>query len=325
MLGANLGEDRTDVEAVVGVRGTRGEAVADREVPRRGHGPGDLVEASGAGLDREDCAQQAASVLVSRVREQFLGRRLLDDLTGVHDGDLVGHLGNKRQVVGDEDHCESQLLTQLVEQVDDLLLNGHVQSGGRFVSNDELRVTGQSHSDQNSLTLAAGKLVRVGLQGALGVQAHQLKEFLCAAGSATLGQLLHLCLDEHGGIERGESILVDHCHLVAQKCTTLFRLHLQQVLAFIEDLTGDLCLRVNEAHNGQCRNGLTTSGLTDEAHGFAGTHLEGHVIDDIDIAVALELDAQVLHLEQRCFVRSRDKTIVTLAFDNFQIVQALLQ
>ena len=175
-------------------------------------------------------------------------------------------------------------------------MNGHVQSGGRFVSNDELRVTGQSHSDQNALTLATGEFVRVGLQGALGVQAHQLKEFFCRTSASTLGQLLHLCLDEHGGIERGESILVDHCHLVAQKCTTLFRLHFQQVLVFIEDLTGDLCLRVNEAHDGQCRNGLTTSGLTDEAHGFAGTHLEGHVIDDIDIAVALELDAQVLDL-----------------------------
>ena len=302
------------------MRGTRGEAVADREVPRRRHGPGDLVQTSGAGLDGKDCAQQAAGVLVGRVSEQFLSGSLLDDLTGVHDGDVVGNLCDKSQVVGHEDHCESQLLTQLVEQVDDLLLNGNVQCGGRFISNDELRVTSQCHSDQNALTLATGEFVRVGLEGTLGIQAHQLKEFLCAAGSAALGQLLHLCLDEHGGVERGESILVDHCHLVAQKRTTLFMLHLQQVLTFVEDLTGDLCLRVNEAHNGQCRNGLTTSGLTDEAHGLAAAHLEGHVIDDIDIAVTLELDAQVLDLEQRCFVRSRDKTIVTLAFDNLQIV-----
>ena len=49
------------------------------------------------------------------------------------------------------------------------------------------------------------------------------------------------------------------------------------------------------------------------------------MIDDIDIAVTLELDAQVLDLEQRCFFRSGNETIVTLAFDNFQIVQALLQ
>ena len=159
------------------------------------------MEASGAGLDREDCAQQAASVLVSRVREQFLGRRLLDDLTGVHDGDLVSHLGDKRQVVGHEDHCEAELLTQLVEQVDDLLLNGDVQCGGRFISNDELRVAGQCHCDQDSLTLATGEFVRVGLEGALGIQAHQFEEFLCAAGASTLGQLLHLCLDEHGRVQ----------------------------------------------------------------------------------------------------------------------------
>ena len=307
------------------MRGTRGEAVADREVPRRGHGPGDLVQTSRAGLDGKDCAQQTAGVLVGRVGEQFLSGSLLNDLTGVHDGDVVGNLCDKSQVVGDEDHCESQLLTQLVEQVDDLLLNGDVQCGGRFISNDELRVAGQCHCDQNSLTLATGEFVRVGLQGALGVQAHQLEEFLCAAGSAALGQLLHLCLDEHGRVQRGKRILVDHCHLVAQKRATLFRLHLQQVLAFVEDLTGDLCLRVNEAHDGQRGNGLTTSGLTDEAHGLTGANLEGNVVDDIDIAVTLELDAQVLDLEQRCFFRSGNETIVTLAFDNFQIVQALLQ
>ena len=212
------------------------------------------MQTSRAGLDGKDRAQQAAGVLVGRVSEQFLSGSLLDDLTGVHDGDVVGNLCDKSQVVGHEDHCESQLFTQLVEQVDDLLLNGNVQCGGRFIGNDELRVTSQCHCDQNSLTLATGEFVRVGLEGALGVQAHQLKEFFCAASASTLGQLLHLSFDQHGGVERGESILVDHCHLVAQKCTTLFMLHLQQVLAFVEDLTGDLCLRVNEAHDGQCRN-----------------------------------------------------------------------
>ena len=88
-----------DVQAVIRVRGPGSEAVADREVTRRGHRAGDLVQSPGAGLDGQDRAQQAARVLVGGVHEQLLRGRLLDDLTGVHDRNVVGHLGDERQVV----------------------------------------------------------------------------------------------------------------------------------------------------------------------------------------------------------------------------------
>ena len=227
--------------------------------------------------------------------------------------------------MGHEDHCESQLFTQLVEQVDDLLLNGNVQCGGRFIGNDELRVTSQCHCDQNALTLATGKLVRVGLEGALGIQAHQLKEFLCAAGSAALGQLLHLCLDEHGRVQRGKRILVDHCHFVTQEGATIVGVHLQEVLAFVENFTGDLCLGIDQAHDGQSRDRLTTAGLTNQAHGFASANLEGYVIDNVDITVALELDAQILDLQEGLSGEVIFEAVGALAFDRFQIVEACLQ
>ena len=44
------------------------------------------------------------------------GRRLLDDGAGVHDGDPVGDLDQQRQVVGDENDAEAELLAELVEQ-----------------------------------------------------------------------------------------------------------------------------------------------------------------------------------------------------------------
>ena len=58
-------------------------------------------------------------------------------------------------------------------------------------------------------------------------------------------------------------------------------------------------LGIDEAHDGQGRDRLAAAGLAHEAHGLAGAHLEGHVVDDVDVAVTLELDAQVLDLEQR--------------------------
>ena len=195
--------------------GARREAVALREVRRGRHGAGHLVEPSGAGLDGGDGTEQAAGVLVAGVGEDLLGGALLDDLASVHDGDGVCHLGHEGEVVGDEDHREAELLAQLVEQVDDLLLHGHVEGGGGLVGDDQLRVAGQGHGDEHALALAAGQLVRVGLQRALRIEAHELEQFLGAAGAAAGGELLHLRLDEHGRVERGESVLIDHGDLVA--------------------------------------------------------------------------------------------------------------
>ena len=81
--------------------------------------------------------QQTPGVLVNGVGQQLTGGGLLDHLARVHDGDAVSQLSHQRQVVGDEDHGEAELFTQLVEQVDDLLLDGHVQRRRRLVGQDQ--------------------------------------------------------------------------------------------------------------------------------------------------------------------------------------------
>ena len=101
----------------------------------------------------------------------------------------------------DEDHREAELLTQLVEQVDDLLLNGHVQRGRRLVGQDQGGVTGQRHGDENALTLTAGELVRVAAQRALGVESHQLEQLFGTASASARAELGHLSADEHGGVQ----------------------------------------------------------------------------------------------------------------------------
>ena len=75
----------------------------------------------------------------------------------------MGDLGDQRQVVRNEDHGKAELGLKIVEQLDDLLLDGNVQSGRGFVADDQLGVAGKGHSDQDTLTLAAGKLSSVRL------------------------------------------------------------------------------------------------------------------------------------------------------------------
>ena len=85
----------------------------------------------------------------------------LDDLAEVHDGDAVGDVPDDRQVVGDEDVGEAELVLQVLEQVDDLRLDRHVEGGDRLVADDELGLERERAGDADALALAAGELVRV--------------------------------------------------------------------------------------------------------------------------------------------------------------------
>ncbi len=138
---------------------------------RRAPGAGDLNR-----LDGQNGTQKAAGVLVDRVREQLGGGSLLDDLAGVHDRDVMGNLGDQSQVMRNEDRGEAELGLEIVQKLDDLLLDGHVQSGGGLVADDELGVAGQGHGDEHALALATGELVRIALERALGIEADELEE-----------------------------------------------------------------------------------------------------------------------------------------------------
>ena len=76
---------------------------------------------------------------------------VLDDLTGVHDHDIVGHIRNHAEVVGDEDHGHVLFALQCVEQLDDLSLSRHVQRGRGFVRDQEFGRARQGHGDHDSL------------------------------------------------------------------------------------------------------------------------------------------------------------------------------
>lgn len=68
--------------------------------------------------------------------EDLARRTQLDDLTGVHDREVVAGGGQDRQVVGDEDHREIQVPYPIGEHVQNLLLNHHVQGGRGLIGHD---------------------------------------------------------------------------------------------------------------------------------------------------------------------------------------------
>ena len=63
----------------------------------------------------------------------LIGGADLHDVTCVHDGHPVGDVGHHAQIVGDEDDGQVVLDLHLLEQLQDLGLNGHIQCGGRLI------------------------------------------------------------------------------------------------------------------------------------------------------------------------------------------------
>ena len=63
--------------------------------------------------------------------------------------------------MANEQVAEAKLVLEVVEQVQNLSLNAHVEGRNRLVANKELGLQGQGSGNANSLPLASRKLVRV--------------------------------------------------------------------------------------------------------------------------------------------------------------------
>ena len=66
-----------------------------------------------------------------------------------------------RQVVSDDNIGKMKFLLKINQQVDNLGLDGNIQSGNRFIPDDHLGIEGQRPGNSNALPLAAGKFVGI--------------------------------------------------------------------------------------------------------------------------------------------------------------------
>ena len=112
---------------------------------------------------------------MQRIVVELLRPGDLDDRAEVHDGDPVGDMPDDRQVVGDEEEGEVELVLQVLEQVDDLGLDRDVEGGNGLVGDDEVGIQRQRAGEADPLALAARELVRIA-RGRIGRQADDLEQ-----------------------------------------------------------------------------------------------------------------------------------------------------
>src|SRR5262245_40695809 len=94
-------------------------------------------------------------------------RASFDQLASIHHPDIVTHIGDNPDIVGNKDHRQTAALLNVLEQIEILRLNGHIQAGGRLIGNEQFWLTGNTNSADNALAHAPTHLVWILLEAYL--------------------------------------------------------------------------------------------------------------------------------------------------------------
>src|SRR6266508_2889489 len=294
----------------VGAHATVAEMAARRPIERiRDHSRNRLQSLLRSAAARHRI-QQPDRVGMHRAGEDDFWFRPFHDLAGVHDRHLVGAFRDDTQIVRDEQDRHAEPLLELADQLPYLRLDRDVERGRRFIGDEELGSAGERHRDHDSLTLPAGKLVRItsyplpGL-GDLDQAKHLDRALTCLASAGALMQphgFRDLIADGHDGVERGHRLLEDHRDLVAADTPHLLPWEAGEILSTIQDLSADDAAGSlgEQLDDRKCGHTLAAAGLADQPDRFAILDVEGDAIDRAYLAVAREeRGAQILDPQER--------------------------
>ena len=150
--------------------------------------------------------------------------------------------------MGNEKVGHAQTLLQVLKQIDDLGLDGHIQRRHRLVADDERWLDGERARRGYSLALPARKLVRIP-RSLRTAKSDELQDFLNAIAPVltALVELVdhHRLFDDlayrHPRIQRAIRILEDHLH-PPSRAPLLVSFEAGDRLAFKYHLTRRRCL-----------------------------------------------------------------------------------
>ncbi|TDD83625.1 hypothetical protein E1298_21005 [Actinomadura rubrisoli] len=174
-----------------------------------------------ARIGQRNGVQQRACVGMGRIAVHIVHGPDLQDAAEVHDGDTVGDAPDDRQIMGDEQVRQAETGAQLLQQVHDTGLHGHVQGRYWLVQEQQSRSQGERPGDAHALPLPAGQAMWVALR-VDGLQTHQLQQLPDAVADpgrrhAVRGQRLGEDVgDAHPRVQGRERVLEDDLDVAPQ-------------------------------------------------------------------------------------------------------------
>ena len=230
-------------------------------------------------------------------------------LARVHHRDPIGDLRHHAEIVGDQDQAHARLGLQLLQELEDLRLDGDIERGGRLVGDQHLGAQRQRHRDHHPLALPARELVRVvggaplRLPDADPVQQLDRARLRRAPGRRPVRRqrLGDLPADAVHRVQMRERVLEDHRDPAAVDAPARLGGHRQQVLAAIEDpARGDVAGRaVDQVHDRGRRDALAGAALAEDGQHLAAVHVPVDAVHRVHLAArGMEFDGEALDLEQ---------------------------
>ena len=245
---------------------------------------------------------------MSHAAEHLVGRPALDDGATIHDHHPLHVLGDDAEIVRDQDHRHAALLDEIGDEVEDLALDGDVQRGGRLICDQQVRLAGECHGNRDALALAAGELVRIGIDAPRRIRQPDAVEQRDRLASGLRGRIIlvtpqrfgHLMADRVHRIERGHRLLEDHADAVAAQTAIVGVRKSDEFIAIQPDAAADDRAVRQEAHQRECRDRLATAGLADEPQRLAALQGKADATHGLcRPAAGVEPDAEIADFDQR--------------------------
>ena len=167
-------------------------------------------------------------------------------------------------------------------------LDGHIECGGRLIGQQQAGAAGEGHGDHDSLPHAAGELVRVFMQAALGLRNAHLAQHLQRARHAGIpGEpLMHhhrlgdLPANGQHRVQAAHGLLENHRDRAAAN-TAHFRIADPRQVLIIEQHPAGADPPIGarqQPQDGQRGEALATTGFAHDAQRLATAHGEGEII-----------------------------------------------
>ncbi len=215
-------------------------------------------------------------------------------MTSVHHGNIVGHLGDHNDVVGDQQHAHVASVSQFPQQVEDLCQGRGVDRGVGFVGDQNLWIAGQRHGNHSTLLHAAGEFVRKLTFAALGIRnaaaAKQCSRAFMrgAPGQSTMQdqRFGNLVANTPDGVQRTHRILDDHGNVATGELAHFAFWHGTEVAFAKPDAgsAGELQRQIEQPKDSACGHAFATARFTDQAEYAAVMRVERDVRDDGPVA-----------------------------------------
>jgi len=115
-------------------------------------------------VDHRDRGEQCFGIRVLGRTANGLGISGFDNPPQVHDQNALANVLHHSQIMGHEQIRHTMITLEVLEQIDDLSLNGHIQRAHRLVADNQPRLDRQGTGDSNTLALPSAEFMRVALR-----------------------------------------------------------------------------------------------------------------------------------------------------------------